>query len=160
MNCWIANGRPVIPPFEPNTGKLPPGEHEATWSEFVARFGTNSRRRQLLDGLRAALDTLAQAGCRRVWVNGSFVTAKDQPGDFDACWDTGGVDREALDPIILDLTDKRAAQRARYGGALWPADLVVESGNTILADFQRDYLGQHRPKGIVVLSLAPDMPPV
>jgi hypothetical protein len=144
----------LIPPFEQNTGKLPPGEHEASWDEFAARFGSSPHRRQLLIGLRCALDALAQAGCRRVWIDGSFVTTTEHPADFDACWDPEGVERRLVDPVILDLSNKRAAQHARFGGALWPADLVVESGNTVLTDFQHDYLNHGRPKGIVVLALA------
>jgi hypothetical protein len=145
----------MIPPFEPTTGKLPPGEHEATWEEVARRFGTTAQRQRLLPGLRTALDALARAGCRRVWLNGSFVTAKEAPQDFDLCWDRSGVEPHRLDPVLLDLTGKRAAQHARFGGAVWPADFVVESGNTILTDFQRDYRNDDRPKGIVVIDLAP-----
>ena len=38
-------------------------------------------------GLRAALESLKSAGCRTVYLNGSFVTSKEAPNDFDACWD-------------------------------------------------------------------------
>ena len=141
----------MIPPFEPSTGKLPPGEHEATWEEVVRRFGTNSGRQRLLRGLRAALDALARGGCRRAWLNGSFVTVKEAPQDFDLCWDRSGVEAHLLDPVLLDLSNKRAAQHKKFGGAVWPADLIVESGSTILTDFQRDYMNDDRPKGIVVL---------
>lgn len=41
-------------------------------------------RRALLDGVHEALTLLAEAGCTKVWLNGNFVTAKDEPGDFDA----------------------------------------------------------------------------
>lgn len=82
----------MIPPFDPDSGLLPEGQHVAAWGELVERFGWNERRRALLDGLAEALELLAAVGCRRVWLNGSFVTAKDEPGDFDACWDTDGVD--------------------------------------------------------------------
>ncbi len=144
----------MIPPFERDTGQLPPGEHKAGWNEFVESFGATPHRQRLIVGLRAALEVLAAARCERVWVDGSFVTAKEHPGDFDACWDPVGVDPDLLDPVILDLSNKRAAQQAKYGGALWPADLVVESGNTILTDFQRDYLHNNRHKGIILLNLA------
>jgi len=143
----------VIPAFEPGTQKLPPGVHAANWAEFVERFGYTPDRQRLLAGLRCALDALVQVGCRRVWVDGSFVTAKEAPGDFDACWDSAGVNRDAVDPVILDLSDGRAAQHAKYGGAFWPADFVVESGNTMLDYFQRDYKHHDRPKGIVMLQL-------
>ena len=103
----------MIPPFDPLTGRLRVGEHLAEWDEVVERFGWNERRRRLIDGLADALVLLVEAGCRRVWLNGSFVTTKDEPGDFDACWDQTGVDLGVLDPVLLDLSAGRAAQKAR-----------------------------------------------
>jgi hypothetical protein len=41
------------------------------------------RRRTLLAGLREALGALREAGCRTVYLDGSFVTAKEAPEDFD-----------------------------------------------------------------------------
>lgn len=67
------------------------------------RFGWTPRRRQLLDGLAEAIELLAAAGCRRMWLNGSFVTTKDEPADFDACWSTDGVDVDALDSICGEM---------------------------------------------------------
>jgi hypothetical protein len=87
----------VLPPFGPQTGRLPEGEHPVSWEELVDRFGWTPRRRRLLDGLAEAVELLAAAGCTRLWLNGSFVTAKDDPADFDACWDPDGVDLDALD---------------------------------------------------------------
>ena len=68
----------------PTPARLPAGEHAASWDEVVERFGWTERRRRLLDGLAEAIELLAEAGCRKIWLNGSFVTAKDEPGDFDA----------------------------------------------------------------------------
>lgn len=56
----------MIPAFEPGTGRLPQGEHEATWDEICDRFGWNPRRQQLLAGLAEGLFILAEAGCTRV----------------------------------------------------------------------------------------------
>lgn len=53
----------MLPPFDPVTGRLPDGEHEAAWQEVVERFGWNPRRRQLLDGPADAIELLAAAGC-------------------------------------------------------------------------------------------------
>ena len=44
----------VIPPFDPATGNLPAGVHDATWDEFVARYGHTSHRLRLLAGLKTA----------------------------------------------------------------------------------------------------------
>jgi hypothetical protein len=84
----------------------------------------SERRRELLEGLRQALNSLRAAGCCRAYIDGSFVTAKDEPGDFDACWEAGDVDPDLLDAALLNFADRRAAQKARFGGELFPADWV------------------------------------
>jgi len=142
----------MIPDFAPGSGQLPPGEYEATWAEITDRFGWNQRRRQLLDGLAEALQALAGAGCSRVWLNGSFVTDKEEPGDFDAVWEPRGVDRlllERLAPEVLDLTNHRAAQKLRFGGELFPNIIEGASGKTFERFFQTDRDGN--AKGIVVI---------
>jgi len=143
----------MIPPFRRN-GNLPAGLHEASWLELVKRFGTTTRRSLLLEGLKAALDALYAAGCNKVYVDGSFVTRRPEPGDFDACWDITGVEPGRLDPILLDFSNGRAAQKARYLGELFPAQLPEGlSGRTFLDFFQTDrHTGQR--KGIVVIDLA------
>lgn len=133
------------------SGRLPDGEYEVEWQEVVERFGWNPRRRQLLDGLADAIELLAAAGCRRVWLNGSFVTTKDEPGDFDACWDPAGVDLDVLDPVLMDFSAARAAQKARFGGELLPNVTEAGSGLTF-AEFFRNERDTGR-KGIVVLRM-------
>jgi hypothetical protein len=142
----------VLPAFDPKSGRLPPGEHVAEWEEVVERFGWTERRRRLLDGLAEAIELLAAAGCRTVWLNGSFVTAKDEPGDFDACWDTDGVDLDALDPTLLDLSDRRAAQKTRFGGELFPNVIETQSGLSFAEFFQNERDSSR--KGIVVIHLS------
>jgi hypothetical protein len=98
----------------------------------------------------AALDALRAAGCRRAYVDGSFVTAKPDPGDFDGCWETGGVDPARLDPVLMTFDRGRQAQKAKYGGELFFADAAADPAGTRFVDFfQRDRTGQ--PKGIVAL---------
>ena len=59
------------------------------------------------------------AGCRTVYLNGSFVTSKTFPNDYDACWEEAGVDPAALDPVLLTFDPGRATQKAKYmGGAV------------------------------------------
>jgi hypothetical protein len=142
----------MIPPFEPSTGLLPSGIHEATWEEFVARFGWTPYRLTLLAGLKAALDALRRAGCRRTYIDGSFVTAKPDPGDFDGCWETDAVDPTLLDPVLVTFDPHRRAQKAKFGGELFFAGAPAGPAGTAFIDFfQRDRLGQ--PKGIVALNL-------
>jgi hypothetical protein len=142
----------VIPSFDEN-GNLPPGIHRATWDEIVERYATNERRGQLLDGLRAAIESLRSAGCARVYLDGSFVADKQIPGDFDACWETRGVDPALLDPVLLDFSPGRAAQKAKYGGELFPAEVPADpSGTRFLDYFQRDR-ATGEAKGIVAIDL-------
>jgi hypothetical protein len=144
----------MIPLFETDPGEdgrnqLPPGIHVATWPELVERFGTNQRRREILAGLLRALQALKVAGCQRVYVDGSFVTSKEVPVDFDGCWDHAGVDFDALDPVLLDFDGHREAQKAKFGGEMFVVDAP---GNRFLEFFQLDRDG--RPKGIIQINLA------
>jgi len=142
----------VIPPVAPD-GNLPPGIHLATWPELVERFGVNAHRRSLLEGLYNALVALRSAGCPTVWINGGFVTLKEQPGDYDGCWEIGGVRVEELPRVFLVFEERRAAQKERYRGEWFPVRLG--SGPAAvrqLAAFQIDHHTE-RSKGIIVLEL-------
>lgn len=141
-----------LPSFDPETGYLPAGEHDVAWVEIVDRFGWTSWRRSLLDGLGEAASLLAAAGCQRIWLNGSFVTAKEIPGDFDAVWDDTGIVESRLDPIFFEFSDGRKAQKARFGGELFPNWMNVSSDSLFSTFFQQDRTGRH--KGIVVFNPA------
>ena len=133
-------------------GNLPSGIHQAEWKEFEERFGINPHRRKLLRGLKAAIASLRKAGCRAIYIDGSFVTAKELPNDFDGCWSVKDVDPDLLDPVLLDFSNGRAAQKAKYGGELFPAEGIEGgSGKTWLDFFQQDRNG--KPKGIVGIRL-------
>ena len=105
----------------------------------------------MIDGLADAITNLAEAGCQRLWLNGSFVTTKDEPGDFDAYWDTSGVDLDLLDPVLLDLSNGRKAQKERFGGELFP-NVTEQGSGLIFANFFQNDRDTGR-KGIVVLDL-------
>lgn len=142
----------MIPEFTAG-GLLPQGVHPATLEEVRERFGGNERREQLLTGLVEALRLLRAAGCRRVYIDGSFVTAKERPNDIDFCWDIEGVEPDALDPVFFDFADGRAAQKARFGAEFFPAQVPEGiTGRTFLEFFQVDrQTGE--PKGIIELRL-------
>jgi hypothetical protein len=99
------------------------------------------------------MDSLRAAGCTAVFVNGSFVTAKEKPGDFDACWSVGGVDPDLLDPVLLDFSDGRAAQKAKFGGELFPAEIPEGASGKLSLDFFQQDKNTGQPKGIVGLRL-------
>jgi hypothetical protein len=147
----------MIPAFDAVSGNLPPGIHEATWGELVARYGVTPHRVRLLTGLKEALDALKTSGCRRVYVDGSFVTAKDDPADFDGCWEAAGVNPDLLHPVLLDFSGRRSAQKARYGGEYFVAHAPADRlGNRFVDFFQRDKV-TGEPKGIIAIDLG-DLP--
>lgn len=142
----------MIPPFDAD-GNLPPGIHPATWDELVARFGGTVGRRQLLDGLRRALLDLRAAGCTIAHVDGSFVTAAQNPGDFDGCWDLAEVDLRRLEPTLFDFDFARRAQKRRYGGEMFPSSFPIgPNGESALHFFQHD-TRTDRIKGIVAVDV-------
>jgi hypothetical protein len=143
----------VIPDFD-ESGRLPPGEHPANWQQVAERFGTSPKREELLTGLYAALTALKTAGCQTVYLDGSFVTAKQEPGDFDACWEASGVNASQLDPVLLDFSNQRLKQKLKYGGELFVASQIADPNtmDAFLDFFQTDSESGDR-KGIVVLDL-------
>ena len=143
----------MLPPLDSDTGNLPPGVHTASWAEIEAAFGSTPWRRQLLDGLHAALIALQAAGCRRAYIDGSFVTSKDVPGDFDGCWEAAGVDYDALDPVLLQMRHPRAEQKQKYGGELFIANLPAVPQGTQFLDFFQIDKNTGEAKGIVAIDL-------
>lgn len=74
-----------------------------------------------------------------MYIDGSFVTIKLAPGDYDACWDIDGVNVEALDSVFLDFSKGRMAQKHKYLGEFFPAQMPEgASGRMFLEFFQTD----------------------
>ena len=64
-----------------------------------------------------------------------------------------GVDPDKLDAVLLTFDPGRAAQKAKYGGELFPASFAANSaGDTFLDFFQKDK-STGQPKGIVAIDL-------
>ena len=90
----------MIPDFE-STGNLPEGIHFARMEELVERFGYNPKRAWLIDGLKLLVVSLQKANCPLIYIDGSFVTSKEIPGDYDLCWSLVDVIEEKIDPVLL-----------------------------------------------------------
>ena len=133
-----------------------PGIHLATVTEVQTRFASNPKRRVQFEGFVAALSNLRRAGCRRAFLDGSFVTAKPRPGDYDACWDPTSVDQALLDPVLLTFDNNRAAQKAKYHGELFPSTIPADGAGTIFVElFQGDRF-TCASTGIVAIDLLAD----
>ena len=139
----------MLPDYEPTTGYLPPGRHSASWSEVVERFATNAHRTGLLGFLENALQLLRQAGCRQVWLNGSFTTDAAQPHDVDVAWDAYGVRPKDLHPLFRSNTAEIRAERRKTFGGDYVA--VYEDNASLTRFYETDRSGE--PKGIVAINL-------
>ena len=130
--------------------------HPANLREIAHVFAVNPQRRTQFQGLVAGAQNLASAGCRRIYVDGSYVTNKPIPGDYDVCWEPDGVNFGLLDGVLLDFSDGRAAQKAKYGGEFFPSSAAADhAGNSFLDYFQRERHSGAR-KGIVLVELVRD----
>jgi hypothetical protein len=122
-----------IPPFRED-GWLPIGHHPATWEEIVARFGgsAGSRRAALTAKLLAWRDAVRACGVIAVLLlNGSYVSAKEEPGDFDVLL-IGPPDiqgKKDANPVLSALLDTEEVER-RYDCSLF----YVPSDSAYLVD--------------------------
>ncbi len=85
----------MIPEFSQN-GELPLGVYGTDIEEIGRVLGFNKHRKGLIEGLRKAVENLRRAGVKRIWSNGSFVSANEFPNDIDGCWDPFNVVAESL----------------------------------------------------------------
>lgn len=139
--------------FQEN-GNLPEGIHVMSIEEFETKFGYNGHRKKLIEGLKRGMSHLKDCGCKTIFIDGSFVTTKEIPGDFDACWDRNGVDIPKLISqysTIVDFDDDRKNQKTLYFGEFFPANTITDGGLPFIAFFQKDKNGN--PKGIVQINL-------
>ena len=135
---------------------LPKGVHPTDFEAVARRFATNPWRRSLFDGLIDGVGHLVAAGCARIFLDGSYVTGKPRPRDFDVCWDPTGVDSGELDPVFLDFSSKRASQKARFRGEFFPSSMIcADVGQSFVDFFQVDRHSGHK-KGILVIELPSD----
>ena len=124
---------------------LPPGVYWATLAEIEAAFATTEHRQWLFEGILDVAEALRRAGCRNMYLGGSFVSARERPNDFDGCWDPTNVQPAALDPLFLNFDDDRAAQKWRYRGEMFISGMSTGSGGTYF-----EFLQTHKETGDAV----------
>ena len=136
----------MLPPFDEN-GNLPPGVYLATLAEIETRFATTPHRKKLFIGLIAVAENLKAANCKTLYLNGSFITNKEEPGDYDACWEPLDVDQN-LDPVLLK---DRTARKTKYLGDIYPRIPELAQGLDHFKSWQLDR--DDNVKGIIVIDL-------
>lgn len=104
-----------IPSFDSN-GNLPTGEYLVTMDDIEYSLTWSPKRKLLFSGLAKAVKNLQDAGVRRIYVDGSFTSNKDDPGDIDGCWQPNNdIDMTVLDPVFLDRDPPREKMKQKYG---------------------------------------------
>ncbi len=148
----------ALPEFRPD-GWLPEGHHAATWEEIAMRFGgePGSRRAGLLASLLAWRDAARAKGLEGLLIlDGSFVSDKDMPGDFDGIfvYDEQSVVILAADAEARELL-RMTSVKERFG-----ADIFVFSSTAVRdspAFCRTDGFDLHKitrmPKGVVEVIL-------
>ncbi|MBX9879558.1 MAG: hypothetical protein K2Y22_13940 [Candidatus Obscuribacterales bacterium] len=139
----------MIPNFDEN-GNLPPGQHLATLEEIEQYFAYNSSRKILFSGLSLLVEELTKAGCTRLYLDGSFITDKEIPNDYDACWETDKV-QPTIDPILLNPFKQLTEIKNKYKGDIFPRIPELQVGIDHLRIFQLDI--NVNIKGIIVIEL-------
>jgi len=139
-------------------GWLPEGHHETTWKEIAEVFGgkPGSRRAQVLLRLLEWRDALRGTGVAgRVILNGSFISAKTEPGDFDLIFVYDESARAIInrDADAKALTDYTYCKAAGYGDVFTFAVAAVRAFPDFcrLDMFDTDKKGI--PKGVVEVAL-------
>ncbi len=132
---------------------LPEGIHQATLAEIEADYTFNVRRRELFSGLKSALSALAHAKVRYVYLDGSFLSDKPIPGDYDACWNVRGVDVQLLDPVFLEFANGRSSQKNKYLGEFFFEHAAATPNGQIFLDFFQIEKTTGEKKGIILIDL-------
>ncbi len=130
-NCTMVENSPF--------GLLPPGIYDATLEEVKIRYAINPRRIALFKGMEMGIENLFLSGCPLLYLDGSYITTKPRPEDYEICWDPRFVIPALLDPILLDFSEERKRQKQKYAGEYFPSTMVeIGSGKAFADYFQKD----------------------
>ena len=133
-------------------GTLDPGIHKMTWEEFYAFFSFSERRIELLKGLEKVVAILREIGATHIYIDGSFVTNKLDPKDWDACYDCPLSQLDKLARIYP--FHSKEEQKRLYKGELYFAGhspFFINRDVSYLDFFQKRKENPALKKGIVEL---------
>ncbi len=82
--------------------------------------------------------SLKAVGARILLLDGSFVTKKPVPGDYDACYYGAEVDMSKLDPVFTLFDNERQAMKNKFGGEAFAAEWLARGWEPYEFFFQHD----------------------
>jgi hypothetical protein len=142
-----------IPEFR-DDGWLPIGHHKAEWEEIAVRFGgeKGTRRADLTAKLLQLRQSLQAAGVSgTILLDGSFISEKREPGDFDVLI-VGPADLQVMkdtEPNLASLLDASTAEAQGYSLFFVTEDSPMRQIISTVWDFSKEGIA----KGIVELAL-------
>jgi hypothetical protein len=152
--------------FVDRYGCLPVGFHLMTWEDVLKNFSFSPRRNMLLMKMELILQILKKCGCEYLYIDGSFVTDKLEPGDIDAFFSIKeGADLDVIygsmikeEPLLMCTQNNRKLQKEKYGCELFYENWVAfcdENGNSVkYIDFFQQLRGfDGIKKGIVKIDI-------
>ena len=97
---------------------LPDGDHDATWVDVQRRFGAGTTRSRLCEHMSKLI--LLARGCdfKEVYLFGSFISGKPDPGDIDLLWVYRADKYDSLSESCRELLNY-ATMKSRLGWDLW-----------------------------------------
>lgn len=135
---------------------LPEGIHESSFREVEDVLTFSERRELLFNGLIQGSMALCGAGCSILYLDGSFVTLKVEPGDYDAVWDTQGVNFNILDSVFKENKPPRLSQKNKFLGEYLPTEYIEDGRSTYMIEFFQDIRHSVVKKGILKINLQKD----
>ena len=133
-------------------GHLPVGIHDCSLGEVRRRFGSsNETRRRLMIGLESLVRRGRWAGAKHIYVDGSFVTIKGEPGDWDGVL-VMPVGWNAAGKWAAFFTDRQRIKK-EFGGDLF---VVMEDDGEVLDHYVRVVFAtdrEGRSKGLLRIRL-------
>jgi hypothetical protein len=105
-----------------------------------------------LEGLGKVINVLKNCGMTAIYVDGSFVTDKLEPGDWDACFDCSSDMSLRLFLSRYPLRD-RELQKSLYKGELFPSWVFADNKGTKYIDFFQKLKITDVKKGILKMKL-------
>jgi hypothetical protein len=144
----------MLPAFN-SLGLLPEGIHPSDLDELQTRFAIfdrSDRRMRLFERFRQLVDEARKSSIvRRIFIGGSFVTAKSEPNDYDCILVIEpAIVGATLRPFEYNLVSRRMARRL-FGGDIIPALEDSEALRQYLKFFQTTRDGEN--VGIVEIRL-------
>nr|WP_309685923.1 hypothetical protein [Armatimonas sp.] len=147
----------ALPDFR-DDGWLPAGHHPTTWEELIMVFGgqPETKRRRIMERLLLWRDRARGHNITgRLLLNGSFISTKAEPGDFDAIF----VGDEGIEDILMESDEARLLLNYQVCKEIYGGDLLFFSAAAArkYPEFCRldgfDYSKDKRPKGLVELKI-------